>query len=402
MPGKTTSTLRAIVWPLHRWLGVGFCLLLVPIAVSGALLVFKDNLDALLHPSRYAVTGAEMSQPFATYLTNAGQAAGTKASPVAMHFPIGAGWPVTVQAREARTEGRPTVFTVYLDPPTARVLDVVEFRSSLFGFLHRFHENLTIPQHSGRAIIGWGGIAMLILALSGIWLWWPRNGAFLRGLRWSRSPATTTNLHHLLGFWISLPLAFVSLTGIYLSFPQIARTAMQSVLPMGPSQRGTFGGALASNARMTPEQALDAARVGRAGAQPVALFLPTGSGGAKGGRNRNTQGDGPQRDRAETPSIAWRIQLRMENETALANVLVDDASGTARTMPDLLAGDRAAQWIRWLHEGSNSGPLWRFVVLLTGVFPPIFAITGVMMWLRGRRQRRDRAALSPGALQAAE
>jgi hypothetical protein len=55
-----------------------------------------------------------------------------------------------------------------------------------------------------------------------------------------------------------------------------------------------------------------------------------------------------------------------------------------------------------LHEGSNSGLLWRFVVLLTGVFPPIFAVTGVMMWLRGRRQRKDRTALRPGALQAAE
>lgn len=92
----------------------------------------------------------------------------------------------------------------------------------------------------------------------------------------------------------------------------------------------------------------------------------------------------------------------MENETALANVLVDDASGATRSMPDPLAGDRAAQWIRWLHEGSNSGHMWRFVVLLTGVFPPIFAVTGVTMWFRGRRQRRERPALHPGALQAAE
>jgi uncharacterized iron-regulated membrane protein len=167
---------------------------------------------------------------------------------------------------------------------------------------------------------------------------------------------------------------------------------------MGPSQRGAFGGALADNARMTPEQALDAARAGRAGAQPVALYLPTS--GAKGGRSGRDGGQ--KRDDAGVPSITWRIQLRMDNETASANVLVDDASGAARSLPDPLAGDRAAQWIRWLHEGSNSGALWRFVVLLTGVFPPIFAVTGVTMWLRGRRQRKERAALQPGALQAAE
>src|SRR4051812_5723195 len=88
-----TMRLRAILWPVHRWIGIGFCLLLVPIAVSGALLVYKNNLDALLHPSRYAVTGAEMSQPLATYLANAGKAAGAKAEPIALRFPAGAGWP---------------------------------------------------------------------------------------------------------------------------------------------------------------------------------------------------------------------------------------------------------------------------------------------------------------------
>ena len=115
------------------------------------------------------------------------------------------------------------MFNVYLDPPTARVLDVVDFRSSLFGWLHRFHENLTIPEYSGRAVVGWVGVGMLILSLTGIWLWWPRNGAFLPGLRWGRAPYTTTNLHHLLGFWISIPLAVVSVTGVYLGFPQNAR-----------------------------------------------------------------------------------------------------------------------------------------------------------------------------------
>ena len=51
------------------------------------------------------------------------------------------------------------------------------------------------------------------------------------------------------------------------------------------------------------------------------------------------------------------------------------------------SGDRAASWIRWIHEGSHSGPVWAVIVFLTGVFPTIFAITGVMMWLRRRANR---------------
>jgi len=34
--------------------------------------------------------------------------------------------------------GPPRIINVYLDPPTAHVLDVVDFRASLIGWLHRF------------------------------------------------------------------------------------------------------------------------------------------------------------------------------------------------------------------------------------------------------------------------
>jgi len=44
--------------------------------------------------------------------------------------------------------------------------------------------------------------------------------------------------------------------------------------------------------------------------------------------------------------------------------------------------------IRWIHEGSHSGPVWAVIVFLTGVFPTIFAATGVIMWLRKRADRR--------------
>src|SRR5262249_44076178 len=99
--------------------------------------------------------------------------------------------------------------------------DVMEFRSSFFGFLHVFHENLTIPEYSGRQIVGWAGIGMLIMSVTGLWLWWPLGSGFLCGLRWARSRRFTFNLHHLLGFWLSIPLAVV--TGLYLAFPQTYR-----------------------------------------------------------------------------------------------------------------------------------------------------------------------------------
>jgi len=45
-----SARLRALWWRLHRWIALTLALLLVPIALSAALLVCHDELDALIHP----------------------------------------------------------------------------------------------------------------------------------------------------------------------------------------------------------------------------------------------------------------------------------------------------------------------------------------------------------------
>jgi uncharacterized iron-regulated membrane protein len=374
------ARLRTVWWTLHRWIGLALAVLLVPIALSGALLVWHDHLDALVHPGRYAVTGSVLLPPSA-YVRSAGAALERGVQPAAVRFPERDGWPVIVMARGARAEGGPPrIFNVYLDPPTARVIDVVDFRSSLIGVLHRFHENLTIPEYSGRAIVGWVGVGMLLLSLTGIWLWWPRSGAFLPGLRWRRSAYTTTNLHHLFGFWISIPLAVVSFTGIYLGFPQTARQVMSAIAPMTPQGQRPGFGALARDARLTPEAALDAALKSQPDARAAVIFLPTAN-------------------------AMWRVQLRLPASDESITMTVDDRSGAVERQADPRAGDRAAQWMRWIHEGSHSGTAWQAIVFLTGVFPLVFAVTGVVMWWRGRRGRRlvpEGRAAGAGELQAAE
>ena len=296
------------------------------------------------------------------------RSSGTSAT--ALRYPE-PGWPVRVVMRAQPREAgaRPRLVTAYLDPPTGKVLDVVDFRASLFGFLHVFHENLTIPEYSGRQLVGWAGVGMLILSLTGIWLWWPRGGNFLSGLRWRRSALLTFNLHNFLGFWISLPLAAVSATGIYLSFPQTAREAMSSIAPMAPQGQRGFG-QVAQRTALTADQALAAALKAEPNGKPVALFLPV-----------------QQRERP----LTWRTQISRAGSGDIVTVTTDDHSGQSSPAIVPLSGDRAAAWIRWIHEGSHSGPVWAIVVTLTGIFPTIFAVTGIIMWLRKRSDRKELA-----------
>jgi uncharacterized iron-regulated membrane protein len=407
MPVSSSSTLirlRTAWWAIHRWIALLLCILLVPIAISGALLVWHDELEPLLHPTRFAVTG-NATVPIASYLDNTRGALPANFTPMAVRFPAEEGRPITVMAR-GEEAGTRQFLTVYLDPPSGRVLDVVNFRSSFFGFLHRFHENLTMPEFSGRAIVGWAGVGMLILSLTGLWLWWPRNGVFRLGLRWRRAgDATIGNLHYLLGFWIALPLALVSFTGIYLSFPQTARSTMSAIAPMNPQAGRPITAQLARETQLTPDAALETARNAKPGWRPSALFLATLQSERQErpeSRSERPEQRGERTDRGERAAATWRVQLRDPGSNDITNVIVNDRDGTTRSLPDPLVGDRAAQWIRGLHEGSRGGPLWQIVVFLTGVFPPIFAFTGIVMWLRRRSRAAAARRSAPEVLQAAE
>ncbi len=56
-----TFSLRRLFWTVHQWIGIGLFVLLVPIAVSGALLVYHDEFDALVNPKRWTVSGPELA-----------------------------------------------------------------------------------------------------------------------------------------------------------------------------------------------------------------------------------------------------------------------------------------------------------------------------------------------------
>ena len=129
---------------------------------------------------------------------------------------------------------------------------------------------------------------------------------------------------------------------------------------MTPQQRGGINAPLMRETNLNIDAALASALGNEPDARAAAIFVPT----------QQTQ--------------AWRVQLRTENSECLTAVMVDDRNGAASKVVRL-QGDRIAQWIRWIHEGSHSGVLWQVVVFVCGLLPTLFAITGLLIWLRRRR-----------------
>jgi uncharacterized iron-regulated membrane protein len=44
-------------------------------------------------------------------------------------------------------------------------------------------------------------------------------------------------------------------------------------------------------------------------------------------------------------------------------------------------------WQRPIHQGTGFGPVWRFLVFLSGLVPALFVVTGLIMWAKKRKRR---------------
>ena len=387
-----SARLRTVWWTLHRWIGLALIVLLIPISVSGSLLVWHDHLDALLNPARYAISGAQVAQPAAVYLARAADALPSGVDAVALRFPEQAGWPVTVMGRGAPlTDGGPMQLQARLsrpaDRPRTRCHELAHVLHRLPASVPREPDDSAISP-AARSSAGLGA-GMLILSLTGIWLWWPRNGAFLAGLRWRRAPRLISNLHNMVGFWIAMPLAVVSLTGIYLSFPQAARSAMASVAPMSPqAPRPGFA------ARWRATRADHRPRAGdglasEPGGTPAAIFLPTWPPARVANRAKRA---------AAAP--AWRLGLARSAAPRRRSARHGHGRrprGPAAAPPIRWPAIRAAQWMRWIHEGSRGGPVWQVLVFLTGLVPAVLGSDRLGHVVEGTAEsqiRRDRGARS--------
>jgi uncharacterized iron-regulated membrane protein len=380
MTRSSTARLRRLWLNIHLWIGVGLLVALVPLSVSGAILVWRPALDHGLHAERYAVSGPQALQPVSAYAQAATDAFGARARLTQLRLPSVAGDPVVAVGRlqAPLASGRPRTLNAWIDPPSGRVLATAEIAQDASMVIHRLHGTFLIPG-IGRKVVGWCGWAMFVSSATGLWLWWPRHGAVVRGLRWRRGSSKLFNLHHMVGFWMCLPLAVLSLTGVYISFPQAAHAlfGIAETRPAG-ARRGPdprFAPPLAQP-QLSVDQAVQAAQAAAPDARVIAVTFPQA-------------GKAP----------AWRVELSRPGAPAPSTIRVADATGEARSGRDGTGGggnqDPLSRWMRRIHDGADMGPIWRTIITLAGVAPLVLSLSGVVMWLR-RRTRRLRISHATG------
>lgn len=206
----STSRLYATAWRWHFYSGLFVVPFLLMLAITGLVMVyftgFQSRLGNLVHVQPQATTVAVTAQAQAALSRFPGAVLKEYIAPKA---PDIAAW--VVVTREGATEA------VAVDPYTGQVLQSVDKDSTIFAWAEKIHGTLLLGDAGDRILEVAAGLAVVMI-VTGLYLFWPRNGASWRdvvvpdwsatGRRWWKS------IHTSVGFWVSVVLLAFLLTGM--------------------------------------------------------------------------------------------------------------------------------------------------------------------------------------------
>ncbi|SEM73638.1 Uncharacterized iron-regulated membrane protein [bacterium A37T11] len=214
-------TFKTIYLWLHRWLGLATGLLFCIVCITGTLLVFEDELDDLLFPKFHFAPKVENTHkaPLSLdSLTNLAQEyAGDQKLNKVIIPKTGEGRNILYQTAGSKTKR----FLLSLHPDDGLLAVKVRESQRLFQVITNIHRYLLMDK-TGRIITGALCLSYVLILLTGLIIWWPKNRKLLKQrikIKWdAKSKRLNWDVHAVGGFY-TLPILFIiALTGLTWSY----------------------------------------------------------------------------------------------------------------------------------------------------------------------------------------
>ncbi len=207
---------------LHLYLGLSVGILLVLIALTGSALVFYIEIDEILHPQ--IQTDELNNKPnWDQALTTLRRAYPDKTGSWRFEVPQNSG---TIPARyynPAETQGHHFApMMVWLSKDGQHILRREYWGDFLMTWLYNLHFTLLMGA-TGSWVVGYIGLVSVFLLISGLVSWWPKNGQWLKNIRFkarSNQLSLLYDWHKVLGLISLIPLLVLFATGTMLALPK--------------------------------------------------------------------------------------------------------------------------------------------------------------------------------------
>jgi sulfite reductase (NADPH) flavoprotein alpha-component len=375
-PVVRPSLLKRVLFRLHWLAGISAGLVLGAVGLTGGLLGLEQPVLAWLNPALHVDAAGRALQTPDRWIEAARAAMpGYTVRSVSWEGPDHA-----VGVRLARAGARPT--EVALDPYSGALLGA-ERGKAFFASAEQIHRNLAAGP-VGKQIVGASTALMFVFIATGIYLRWPRRArspsAWLRMNTAAKGRGFWWQLHAVVGTWLLVPYLLAAATGLWWSY-DFYRNALNGLAGVpAPQRRAPAGDAPVA-------ASLDAA---------WAAFQREAPEATRANIATTTAADGALEIRYQTAASP--------HDRAWDSLKLDPADGSVRTREAYADQPRGRRFIASLfplHSGSWFGVPGRIVAAGAALLMPLFALSGLWMWVLRRRNAalRRRAASAQASLE---
>lgn len=216
-------TIKKAVGVIHLWLGLTSGLVVLFLGITGCILAFQREIETLTKPYQYVSPRAGTFLPPSRIFAIAQQALPGKAAHSVAYGSSDKAAIITFY------HDKPSYYyLVYINPYNGAVLKVLNMDDDFFRIVVNGHFYLWLPPSVGKPIVASATLVFVVMMITGIILWWPKNKAARRqrfSVKWTAKwRRVNYDMHNVLGFYISWVAIFIAITGLVWGFEWCAKS----------------------------------------------------------------------------------------------------------------------------------------------------------------------------------
>ncbi len=213
--------IKKIIGKTHLWLGLTSGLIVFLLGITGCILAFEQEIRNATEPYRFVQSENKPLLPPALLKDLAEKKLdGKKANSIDYGKP---GDAVIVSYYD-----EDNYKIVALNPYSGNVLKVKNMNRDFFRVVLDGHFYLWLPHTIGQIIMASATLIFLVMMISGLILWWPKNKAARKqrfSIKWNaRWRRVNYDLHNVFGFYMTWVALFLAITGLVMGFEWFAKS----------------------------------------------------------------------------------------------------------------------------------------------------------------------------------
>jgi uncharacterized iron-regulated membrane protein len=362
------KALKSQLLKLHRWVGLTLAVLLTVQGLSGASLIFRDEIERAIHPALVVEPAAVRVQVQA--LMEAVEARHPGVAVNRAEFPA---WDDgAVLFKLTAKDG--TRWLTAVDPYRGHIVRDGSLAAWPGEWIFLIHDSLLVGP-IGETIVGIEGLGLLFLAVVGPIVWWPGRKRLKQGfkivagrgadLRWR-------TLHRAGGALVAIIFLMSGTTGVLMVWKPEFRDALRLVTPVIDKPAPKVGEQ--PGAAMVPLDRLVAKARTDYGATPLRQirFLDEG--------------------RVAAIFLESDITVRAEGAKQIYYNRYDGSDVGHYVSGALPVGTEIVDWLITLHTGQWGGTITRLFMVITGLSLAGLSASGLWLWYSRTSKGRKRSA----------